>query len=235
MTTLERIWNSIQPRVGEGIDGRNVVAKSFLYPWNHDNADMDRIVQAIDIYKPKTVIELGTFEGWGTERIAEAMKKGWLFTFDAGKAPITMGLPYGVTEEYLIDGCLVDWENIPFEGWESFGDVIKKRQSRFERLKISVPKVKIVFVEGITWNTLPVWMPMIKTWDFMFQDSAHELETILQEWNEYSEYSKVGSVIVLDDVYDDSGTEAYFKENEPNWFWIHTDKGHHQLWGERIR
>ena len=28
---------------------------------------------------------------------------------------------------------------------------------------------------------------------------------------------------------------VYLRENEPNWFWIYTKVGNHQLWGERIR
>ena len=57
-TTLEQIWDKIQPRVPEGTSNFNTVAESFMFPWNHDDANMDMIVQAIEIYKPKVVIEL---------------------------------------------------------------------------------------------------------------------------------------------------------------------------------
>ena len=237
MTTLEQIWENIQPRVPEGTSHFNTVAESFLFPWNHDDANMDMIVQALEIYKPKVAIELGTFEGWGMERIATSMVKtggGKLFTFDAGKAPFnSLGPTYGVTEEYIKETYLVDWEHIPFEGWKSFGKVILKRQERLDRLKITAPNVEITFIEGITYDTLPVWMPKIGIWDFLFQDTMHELHSIIKEWKSFSPYSKVGSLVVFDDIYTTDGVEEYFRREEPNWKWIYTTIGRNQLWGER--
>ena len=72
MTFINAHWDSIQPTVPQGNSGAECVAKSFLYPWNHDNANMDMICRAIKTLNPKVVIELGTFEGFGTEKMAHA-------------------------------------------------------------------------------------------------------------------------------------------------------------------
>jgi predicted O-methyltransferase YrrM len=234
VSTLENIWNTIEPRVGEAT--AESVAVNFLMCWNHDLANMDMIVQAIEIYKPRVSIELGTFEGLGAKQIAIAMNKtegGELYTFDAGKAPITMGEPYGVTEKYLIDGHLVDWKNIDFEGWNDFGKVIDKRNKILRELK-NLNKVKVTFVEGLTWDTLPIWMPKIGVWDFLFQDSTHDLEEMIIEWELYEPYSKIGSLIVMDDIHLNFPQKEYFMGKD-NWKWFHTEIGHKQLWGERIR
>jgi hypothetical protein len=180
-------------------------------------------------------IELGTWEAIGTTKMVTAMGNGKFYTFDAGKAPVDcLGETYGVTKEYKKDGWLVDWENIKFEGWNCFGKVRDKREERIERFKATVPGVEVTFVEGLTWDTLPIWMPKIGTWDFMYQDTIHYLEFILKEWEIYEPYSKVGSLIVLDDICLNDYMYNHFINNERNWDWHHANIGNKQLWGERI-
>ena len=49
MTFIDKHWDAIQPTVKEGNSGGECVAKSFLYPWNHDNANMDMMCKAISL------------------------------------------------------------------------------------------------------------------------------------------------------------------------------------------
>jgi len=233
MTFIDKHWGEIQPTVREGNSSVECVAESFLYPWNHDNANMDMICKAIKILNPKVVIELGTFEGFGTEKMATAMSNGILYTFDAGEAPTTLGETYGVTKEYLYKKHLVDWKNIEHEGWASFGKVIKKRT---ERVNADYPDVSVEFIQGITFDTLPGQLPKIGKWDLLFQDTMHEMASILKEWRLVKKYAKKGSLIIFDDiVLSRGGVEVvdYFEKKEKAWQWQHTPIGHGQLWGEK--
>jgi hypothetical protein len=99
---------------------------------------------------------------------------------------------------------------------------------------MEAPNVDITFVEGLTWDTLPDWMPKIGSWDFLFQDTLHDLGPTVREWKLYSPYARTGSIVIFDDVYPTSGVIEYFKEKEKGWKWIHTDIGHKQLWGEKV-
>ena len=100
---LRKYWNQIQPDVPSGISSEKLAAKEFLKPWNHDNANMDMICKFIKLTNPQVVLELGTFEGSGTEKIATTMNKGELWTFDAGIAPYDcLGETYGVTPDRVV-------------------------------------------------------------------------------------------------------------------------------------
>jgi predicted O-methyltransferase YrrM len=231
MTFIDKHWDTIQPTVKEGNSGTECVAESFLYPWNHDNANMDMMCRAIKILNPKVVIELGTFEGFGTEKMATAMTKGKLFTFDAGEAPTTLGETYGVTKEFLYKKHLVDWKNIKHEGWASFGKVIDRRT---ERVAADYAGTAVKFIQGITFSTLPKQLPKIGKWDLLFQDTMHEMASILKEWKLVKKYAKKGSLIIFDDIILRLGGAEivdYFEKKEKLWQWKHTSIGHGQLWG----
>jgi len=233
MTFIDEHWGDIKPTVYGGNSPKECVAESFLYPWNHDNANMDMICKAIKILNSKVVIELGTFEGFGTEKMARVMTTGKLYTFDAGEAPISMGETYGVTKEYLYKKYLVDWRRIKYPGWDSFGKVIDKRK---ERVSADYAGVTVLFVQGITFDTLPKQLPKIGKWDFLFQDTMHDMPSILKEWKMVKKFAKKGSVIVFDDIVLKLGGKEivnYFDENEKAWQWRHTSIGHGQLWGEK--
>ena len=239
MSFLEEHWDKLKPRVPEGVSAGEVVAKSFLYPWNHDNADMDVIVQAFSILKPEVVIELGTFEGWGTTKMAEAVnrikQKSTLYTFDAGTNPYnTLGETYGAPNE----DELVKWDgpmDPRFEsGWRSWGDVMKARD---ERLARKYKNVTIEYIEGITFKTLPHAMKDIGEWDFCFQDTVHHHNFIIREWEHLKPRSKVGSIIVFDDMNRPHNTAwvDIFRAKEPDWITRHSDIGHEPFWAERIK
>jgi hypothetical protein len=233
MTKIVELWDSIQPRVPEGNSSTECVAQSFLYPWNHDNANMDMICNFIKLTQPKIVIETGTFEGFGTEKMAKAMSEvggGFLITFDAGIAPVnTLGPTYGVPADQIL---VTNYKELN-EGWKCWEKVIIKRD---ERLKRNYKDVTLTFIEGLTFDTLPDFFNAFTFgWYFCFQDSCHVLDDILKEWKVLKENSHFGSVIVLDDIPAESNVVKWFVENEPDWVCKHTKVGHQQLWMERIR
>lgn len=228
---IEQIWNKIKPDISEGNVREDVVAEGFLYPWNHDKANMNMIEKYISIARPEIVLELGTFEGYGTLKIARAMQKnggkGVVYTFDVGTHPVnSLGPTYGVPAEDF----LVDWEKI--EGWESFGKVIKQRE---KNLSQDFGDIGIVFVEGESIKTLPMILKKFKSFDFCFQDSLHNLEYILKEWKLLRKKMRVGSVIIFDDIVENSPEHLWFVKNESEKFKIiHTKIGHQQLWMEKM-
>jgi len=245
MEFLENNWDTIKPRVSEGITHEECVAEAFMRPWVHDNANMDMIVQALLVLQPDVVMELGTFEGYGTYKIAKAMSEyggGKLYTFDVGHSPAnSLGEPYGCAPTFE-EGPIVDWKNFPEKhvcarGWKSWGLVIEKRNKRLEEMK-GLKNVEVEFIEGLTYDTLPEVMPRIGEWDFCFQDTLHTTEHIIREWKLFKDYSKIGSIVVFDDIVETQNFEFlnWFAKNEKKkWSHKHTKLGHGQLWAERIR
>ena len=179
---------------------------------------MDMIFKALRILKPRTVIELGTFEGLGTEAIAMEMskyltKKGVLWTFDAGE-PTLSDWP-----EHVRDEIMNQWP------------VVEK--ARAERIGNYYHNVDIVYIEGLTKDTLPRCMLNIGYWDFCYQDSAHDFDNIMIEWKILKKWSSIGSVIVFDDITLGHPFLEHFCNKETSWWMKHTQKGRSQLWAER--
>jgi len=239
MGFLDEHWDKLKPRVPAGVSSNEVVARGFLLPWNHCNADMDVIVQALSILKPKVVLELGTFEAFGTVKMAQALnrlrQKSTLYTFDASTNPYnTLGETYGIPNE----DELVKWDE-PIDprfqdSWRSWEDIMKARD---ERLANNYKNVKVEFIEGITFDTLGPALKEIGEWDFCFQDTVHHHDFIIREWNLLKPYSKVGSIIVFDDMNRPHNTAwvDLFRANEPDWDTRHGSGGHEPFWAERIR
>ena len=239
MSFLEDHWKKLKPRVPGGVSHGEVVARGFLLPWNHDNANMDVIAQAFSILKPQVVIELGTFEAFGTIKMAAALNRikqqSTIYTFDAGTNPYnTLGEVYGVPNEVE----LVKWDgpiDLKFrDSWRSWGDVMKARD---ERLAKKYENVTVEYIEGITFDTLPGALKDIGKWDFCFQDTVHHYDFIIKEWKLLKPYSKVGSIIVFDDMNRPHNTAwvDIFRAKEPDWITRHSEIGHQPLWAERIK
>lgn len=197
-------------------------SKGFLQSWNHDNEGMSVLLQALDILRPRVVIELGTFEGLGTDRIAKKMdeigQKSFLYTFDVGTHP------FGGAKK-------IDWQREPNDTWRSWEDVIKMRN---ERLSKKYKSVTVEFIEGITFDTLGPALERIGEWDFCFQDSDHYPDYVAREWKLLKPYSKIGSVIVFDDMQSGIWVET-FRRGEPDWATVHSNTDRKPLWAERIK
>lgn len=213
---LDEYWDKIQPNVGSGIP-EGIEATGYIRPWNHDTANMNMILKAIKLLNPVKVIELGTFEGMGTKLIAETLNgnniQSFLWTFDAGKP--TEGWP-----ESAIPDIMGQWDRI---------EAVRRR-----RIKTEYKNTTIRYYEGLTKDTLPAVMPEIGTWDFCFQDSVHQNHEIIEELACYESYSKVGSIIVFDDIIEGHPFIEWFRNNMAGWIFRHTTIGRSQLWAERI-
>jgi len=161
-----------------GINQRSIVddravATGNLRAWNHDVGAMEMILRAIRILKPKVVIETGTFEALGTEKMAREMGgydgPSSLHTYDFGMLENT-------------------------KEWEGVADAKRRRLSQ------DYGHVKVVYHEGRASEMLKETLPDIGVWDFCFQDSVHLAHFIMEEWNELVKFAKVGSVAVFDDM-----------------------------------
>ena len=250
MSFLEEHFVGLKPRVPRGRSSEEIAAYGFMFPWNHDNADMDIVVQALRILQPEVVVELGTFEAFGTIKKAECLNqlphKSTLYTFDVGHSPVnslggcdTYGVPASFEEQPL-----VDWKNFPKghkaskEG-RSWGTVIQARKDRLKQMR-KLSKVKVKYVEGLTYDTLPEIMPDIGTWGFCFQDTLHGTLQIIREWKLYREFTEVGSVVAFDNIGEPHNFDfvSWFTKNEPNWICKYTIFGggnDGQLWAERVK
>ncbi len=251
MSFLEEHFVKLKPRVPPGNSSGELAAWGFMLPWNHDNAYMDIIMQALSILRPKVMMELGTFEAAGTIKMAECLDqlshKCTFYTFDAGHSPAnSLGGSdvYGVPKSFE-EQPLVDWKNFPkkhrsSKEWRSWGKIIQARNERLKEMR-GLSNVKVKYVEGITFDILPKVMPKIGTWDFCFQDTLHSTYHITKEWKLYREFTKIGSVVVFDDVGEPHNFDLvnWFVENEPDWICKHTDigggRGDGQLWAERMK
>jgi len=251
MNFLQNNWNAVKPTRTYGVD-TDVVAGGFLRPWNHDVEGMKSVCRALEALKPEIVIELGTFEGLGTMRMAAALqktdKKVDFYTIDVGEAPVnSLGSPYGVPQKFDKNGELI-YTTVPWEefkngrgttqegqGWGSWGTVMLNRD---KRLQAGFGKVNLQFIQGFSYDVLPELLEKIGRWDFCFQDTLHYKEDIIKEWVLLKPYSRVGSVIVFDDMYRYSrgqGWVDWFNQNEPDWETRWSEFGHESLWAERIK
>jgi predicted O-methyltransferase YrrM len=237
---LDSQWNVLQPDLS--LSGRNdpngAGAQGFLYPWSHDLSDGQMLAKAMAILKPQVIIELGTFEARGTVVLAEAARYSdsvRLLTFDLGHSPVnSLGPTYGVPYEEKF----VSWEGRN-DDWASWAGVVAKRTERFNQIRSDYQNIQLEFIEGFTYDTLPrVLGEAVERWDFCFQDTLHDLDNILLEWVLLKPFSRVGSVMVMDDmVREGAGPPVveYFRLQEPDWGIRHSTTGRQQLWIERIK
>jgi predicted O-methyltransferase YrrM len=251
MGFLQDNWERIKPDKEEGVDVDFVNAVGFLRPWNHDVANMRSICEGLKILRPRTVIELGTFEGMGTMKMAKALqetkRKVDFYTIDVGDAPVnSLGLKYGNPLKYDDDNKVIP-ERVPWEefkagkgtadqikSWGSWGWVMSARD---KRLLEDYGDVNLEFIQGFSFDVLPDLLKKVGTWDFCFQDTLHGINEIKTEWVLLKPTSKVGSIIVFDDINRNynRGWADWFHANEFDWETRWSEFGHEPLWAERIR
>jgi hypothetical protein len=215
----------------EGGVSEGAVGRGSIYPWNCDVANIYMILRALEILRPQKVLELGTFEGRTTVEMARVIsvyakilpQPVKFYTFDAG-GPVSC---YGPGDEVV-----PNWETDPFwieAGWAEV------KSARGLRLEQTYEGVNLKFIEGLTKLTLPGAMAEFGTWDFCFQDSVHGLKLQIEEWEHLKPKSKVGSVILFDDITAEHPLRDWFPKNNPGWDYRWTDKGRKQLWAERLK
>jgi len=251
MNFLKEHWDGLDSKKELGVNHSRAHGNGFLKPWNHDMGNMKTICDALEILKPKVVIELGTFEAMGTKDMAKALQKNGskvdFYTIDAGEAPVnSLGIKYGVPLETDDDGehviSLIPWEDFGRKlrgehfqqiGWGSWSQVLK---GRARRLAEDYSPVNLEYVEGFSYDVLPELLKRIGTWDFCFQDTLHAPKEIMKEWVLLEPYAKVGSIIVFDDMQRgfNRGWADWFIENVKGWDTRWAKFGHEPLWAEKV-
>ncbi len=224
MSVLSEHWNDILSVAVNTPLEEPMKAEGFLRSWNSAAENMHMIVKGLEICKPVNCIELGTFEGIGLVTIANTLKRilpsSFFLTIDAG-------FPFDIN---TTPPTFFDWEKD--EHWKGWGDVLSARNERVSR---GYGSCKVVYKEGLARDILPIELPKMEWWDFCFHDTVHVYERIMEEWPTLKAYSKIGSLIVFDDVKADSEIKNHFEEKEPDWYMKYTETGHEQLWAERVR
>ena len=90
-------------------------------------------------------------------------------------------------------------------------------------------------------------MGTIGFWDLCYQDTVHTIDQILKEWEHLYLLSKVGSIVIFDNVpvsernQDGRAILDYFRRwadsdsHKQKWETFHTNIGSGQLWMERVK
>ena len=197
--------------------------------WNSSPINASMIYAAIKQFKPKVIVETGTFEAHGTYAICQAAhennNQALIVTIDYDGDPTTQ---------------------LPSEMWKELSRV---RQNNLEIIKNKFHQCTLNFLEGDSREVLPSIFPKLAdTWDFFYQDSMHFKEGIISEWSIMRKFAHVGSIAVFDDLqlsynlpkvlsFLSSGFCGWFIRHEMirGWDSIHTEKGHGQLWVQKVR
>jgi len=220
MSFLETNWDNIQPPygvyVGAPVGG---IREPSVASWTHDNAGMYMLLKCIELFKPIKVLEIGTFDGFGTIKIALTMDYSddcVLYTIDSGGNYDLVGVG---KEAVKIDDP---------DGWER---VVERRN---KHLAVNC-RCAVKYFEGVSREILGVVVHKMEHWDFCFQDSVHIPEFIIEEWLLYKNSSRVGSIVCFDDIKSTNGFIDYFETNEKNWVTRQSDIGHGSFWAERVK
>lgn len=132
------------------------------------------INEQIDIYKPKVIIEIGTFHGQRAESMIDSALK---FNNDVEY--------YGFD---LFDDFKEFQKEFCYKGVAKIEEV-KRKLSRFNNINL---------IKGNTRETLKDFN--INP-DFVFLDGGHSLETVQSDWNNILRLMKKNTVVIFDDYY----------------------------------
>lgn len=163
--------------------------------WDSHGDIMTVVKDELSKCLPKVVLELGTFAAKGTIDMAEHIEAVsphhvQFYTLDGGEPVIWRQ----EKDEYELTkagpGCEI---HVGFS-WDT---VVKNRNERLQR-KFS--KCDITYIEGITTEILPNFLPTIDKWDFCFHDATHLPGLMMRDFDLLVPFSHIGSVIVFDDA-----------------------------------
>ncbi len=143
----------------------------------------DELVKEVGIYKPKTIMEIGSFRCARAERmIGEAIK------FADNSNDIFY---YGFD---LFEGLTPDLKLSEFCGKAKSPD-----ESLCEHKLISLG-CQYQLIKGNTRETLKTFVPARKI-DFVFIDGGHSIPTITSDWNNVVRVCEKGCIVYFDDYY----------------------------------
>lgn len=205
----------------------------WIYEWSCNDSSAGRIYNAVSMLKPKVIIETGTFAALGTYTMAKAAhdsnNEAHIFTIDYDGDPTTQ---------------------LDRNDWLQLKEI---RNSNLDLIRSKFPKVRIDFIEGDSRQVLPeLFSDKVNSWDFFYQDSMHYKEGIMSEWEIMSKFSKVGSIVVFDDVALPIRAKSLIKrllgrhsQFTEDFFWNEVIRGgwtcesiednHPQFWAQKIK
>lgn len=225
MEFLDEYWEElIGLDSGKGVIPCNINNK--YKSWNSDLELMGMLSKAIILLLPEKIIELGTFAGIGTEIMARCAgrydKQSYLYTIDAG-IPLNWD---GKNKKLNV----IELSDIEKKEWSS---IIENRNRVLDK---EFPFCLIEYHEGISLDVLPKILPGIGIWDLCFQDSSHLAELIIMEFKLLEPFARIGSIIVFDDIPTfDNCFIGEFERCTKDWNYRWTEKGHGQVWAEKVK
>lgn len=154
----------------------------WQFQWSCNQSSAARLYKAVKIFKPRVIVETGTFEAIGTFAIAKAAHENannaLIFTIDYDGDPTTI---------------------LPQCEWKKLAEI---RETNLNFIRSQFTNLNINFIEGDSREVLPkIFSGSVTEWDFFYQDSMHYLEGILSEWSIMKPFAKKGSVAVFDDLF----------------------------------
>ncbi len=145
----------------------------FNWETNDFNQGASFLYSLVKYLKPKTIIELGTFEAHGTMIMFEATKKS------------------------LSKIITIDCDQIINNKHQDYQIVDQVRTNRIKEANKKGGDIK--FISGETRMVLKKILPKVKKVDFVFQDSMHFVPGLLEEFDLIRNFLSISGVIVFDD------------------------------------
>lgn len=140
-----------------------------------------QLLQLIDLFQPKTIVEVGAWNGWNAVQMIRQAQKHHEDICYIGYDLFETATPETDAEEFNVKKAHdVDWVE--------------------RKIKSKCPNARVNLIKGNTRDTLKS-----VTADFVFIDGGHSVETILHDYNAV----KNSSVIVLDDYYSAGDSAVY--------------------------
>ena len=140
----------------------------------------DELVKEVGIYKPKTIMEIGSFRCARAERmIVEAQKHNKKIMY------IGFDLFQDLDQEFRL--------------YEGMGKAKQPDMSLCEQ-KLKSLNCDYQLIKGNTRDTLSNFFPLIQI-DFVFIDGGHSPETIRSDWENVKRVCLKGAAIYFDDYY----------------------------------
>ena len=137
----------------------------------------DLLLKEIDIRKPSTIVEIGTWRGINAAKMIER----------ANRYKPVKYIGFDLFEDLTAD---IKTEEFNGKAYTSLNEA----KTNISRLTQNYDLVK-----GNTKDTIPIYIfPEI---DFLYIDGGHSFETIESDWNNTKQYLNKDSIVIFDDYY----------------------------------
>jgi hypothetical protein len=195
--------------------------------WNTCNEDLVVLKMFIELFKPLSILELGTFEARTTEYFFNLLR-----FYKRGSKPKESKL---VTID--VPGCIdrIDENSVSYSKDSLFEDVLKVRKLRLDLMKHS-DEIDVIYVERLVSQVLKDVLDTYE-FDFIYHDASHLFHLMKNEWNIFEQSNiKRGTIICFDDgkVDDCKFYHWLLDKKMPNWIIKFNDNERGQIWMEKI-